>query len=504
MRLKILLVVSILLQVTSGQSQQFTWASAVTGNGYEYGTKSTKDNSGNTYILGYSIGQANTNTNTFSYNGLSYPMVGRGDVFFAKLDTNKELVWMKTIGGNDNIYYDSSFDIHVDPFGDIYVAFKSAGFNITYNGQLLSNVGSIGQYGGEGVLLKINTNGDYLWHDSGTVASSFEKVTTDSNGNLYLTGYFRQTITLGNTITLSNPPIFNTTTGDMFVAKYQPNGTILWAKRAGGTPHNTFAYGIDLKINPQTNELIVLCKGEGQVYFDEVLMPFNGTIDRGILLVSYDLDGTQNWVKRILDEGNNGYDYASSLDITATGIIGVTGYTPGISGNGRVGFYTGDATVISEHTYLSSNQLRITSITFNEFNEAYITGLCSGTTTLGLSPGIASISGYKGFVAKLDIYHQIKWVVDFDAGSWFGSVFYDNGKILFANRLDNNFSYNSGQDVIVTNNGDAVFGEITDYQLPSNRCNITGTIFQDLNTNCVLDPTDVTQKLVIVKATDTN
>ncbi|RAR46639.1 putative repeat protein (TIGR01451 family)/predicted secreted protein (Por secretion system target) [Flavobacterium lacus] len=504
MRLKICLVVAILLQVTSGQSQQFTWAAAVTGDGYEYGTKSTKDSSGNTYIIGYSIGETNTTINTFSYNGLSYPMVGRGDVFFAKLDVNKEVVWMKTIGGNDNIYYDRSSDIHVDPFGDIYVVFKSAGFNITYNGQLLSNVGSIGQFGGEGVLLKVNTNGDYLWHDSGNLGSSFEKVTTDTNGNVYLTGTFRQTITLGNSITLSNPPISNATTVDMLVAKYQPNGTIQWAKRAGGTPHNTFAYGIDLKINPQTNELIVLSKAEGQVYFDGVLMPFNGSTDKGILLVSYALNGTQNWIKRVLDEENNGYDYASSLDITATGIIGVTGYTPGTNSKGMVGFYTSDATIINEHTYLSSGHLRITAITFNEFNEAYITGGCSGETTLGISPGIASISGYKGFVAKIDIYHQIKWVVDFESASLDASVLYDHGKILFASRLDYDFSYNAGQNVIVTNNGDAVFAEITDYELPSNRCNITGTIFQDLDANCVLDPTDVTQKFIIVKATDTS
>lgn len=504
MRLKILLVISILLQVISGKSQQFTWATAVTGDGYEYGTKSTKDNLGNTYIIGYTIGINSGTTNTFTYNGQSYSTLGRGDVFFAKLNSNKELVWMKTIGGNDTIYFDSSFDIHVDPFGDIYVVFKSAGFNITYNGQPLSNVGSIGQYGGEGVLLKVNTHGDYLWHDSGTLGSSFEKVTTDSAGNLYLTGTFIQSITLGNAITLSNPPSSNATRLDMLVAKYQPNGTILWAKRAGGTPHNTFAYGVDLKINPQTNELIVLSKGEGQVYYDGVLMPFNGLTDKGIVLVSYTLNGTQNWIKRILDIGNNGYDYPSSLDISANGIMGVTAFTPSNTSDSYVGFYTSEGTTISEQIYESSNQLKINSITFNEYNEAYIAGESSGESTLGISPGTASMSGYKVFVAKLDIYHQIKWVNDFEGVSWRGSVHYNNGKIMYANRLDSNFSYNSGQNVIVTINGDAVFGEITDYQLPSSRCNITGTVFQDLNSNCILDPTDITQKLVIVKATDAN
>jgi len=93
--IKILLVLSVFLHVFSMQSQQFHWAAAATGTGYEYGTKATYDAAGNTYIIGYSIGNINTTTNTFTYNGINYPTIGRGDVFFAKLDTNKQLVWMK-------------------------------------------------------------------------------------------------------------------------------------------------------------------------------------------------------------------------------------------------------------------------------------------------------------------------------------------------------------------------------------------------------------------------
>ena len=102
MRIKILLSLWLLLQVVSVQSQPFHWATAATGIGYEYGTKATKDAAGNTYILGYFIGDSSSSSggNTFEFNGVSYPANGRGDAFFAKLDSNKQLVWMKTIGGN--------------------------------------------------------------------------------------------------------------------------------------------------------------------------------------------------------------------------------------------------------------------------------------------------------------------------------------------------------------------------------------------------------------------
>lgn len=502
MRIKLLLSLSILLYVLSVQSQQFNWAAAATGNGYEYGVKSTKDATGNTYILGHSIGENTGPGNSFEYDGITYPTIGRGDMFFGKLGPNKQVIWMKTLGGDDTIYFDEGTDIHVDPFGNIYVAFKASGFNVTYNGLLLSGVGSIGQYGGEGVLLKVNANGDYLWHDSGTVASTFERVTTDAVGNVYLTGSYDSSITLGGAVTLTNPSTY--TTQDMFVAKYQSNGTILWARKAGGAPQNTFAYGVDLKINPQTNQLIVLVKGEGPVFFGSVPMPVTGSSNQGILLVAYNLDGSLNWIRRVLDANFLSYSYPTAFDISTAGIMGVTGYTPGSDPQGLVGFYTSNANLISEHTYPSTYGLKVMSIAFNEFNEAYISGVSTGATVLGTSPGTASLSGNKGFVAKLDIYHQIKWVTDFAGSTWNGRVDYDHGKILFATRTDYDFVYNSGQNTIVTNSGDAIFGEIKDYQLPANRCDITGTIFQDVDANCTLNSGDIVQNAVIVKATDTN
>ncbi|HLP64758.1 T9SS type A sorting domain-containing protein [Flavobacterium sp.] len=503
MRIQLLLGLSLLFCMHSVQAQEVNWATAASGAGYEYGIKSTQDAAGNTYLIGYTIGDNSSGSNTFLFNGVNYPVVGRGDVFFAKLDTAKQLVWMKTMGGNDTIYYDEPNDIHIDPFGDIYITFKSVGFNVTYNGQPLSGVGSIGQYGGEGVLLKVNSNGNYLWHDSGTTASIFERVTTDAAGNVYLTGTYDSNIILGGTITLNNPSTF--TTMDMMVAKYQPNGTILWAKKAGGAPQNTFAFGIDLKINPQTNQLIVLVDGQGYVYFDDVLMPFNGSIERGLLLVSYNLDGTRNWIKRVLDEGNYGWDVASSLAISPSGIMGVTGYTPAGNPNGKVGFYTSDGSVISEHTYPSTNSLRVLSMAFNEYNEAYIAGQYNGSIVLGMNPGTASLTGYKGFIAKMDVLQQIKWVQEIDGVYGFDHrVDYQNSKVLFAARIDEDFTYNSGQSVIVNNSGDALYGEITDYQLSANRCNITGTVFQDIDANCSLNTGDVVQNAVIVKATDSN
>lgn len=456
MKIKLHFCLFLIVQVLSVQSQQFNWATHVTGSGSEYGIKSVKDALGNTYFIGYSTG------NQIEYNSVTYAANGRGDAFFAKLDTNKTLVWMKSIGGDDSYYFDSAKDIHIDPFGDIYLTFESTGNNFTYDGQVLGGVNSPGEYGGEAVLLKVNSDGNYMWHDSGTVASVFQAITTDSNGNVYITGLFDSSITLGGTITLTNPSLY--TTYDLLVAKYQPDGTILWAKNAGGMPHNTFASGNDIEINQQTNEIIVLGKGVGAVYFDGVPMPTNTGSDEGIVLISYNLDGTQNWVKRILDVPNNAFSDARSLDISDSGMLAICGQN---YNSGLVGFYNSDGSVISEHKHPSTNQLMIYSITFNEFNDAYLSGWCTGGT-LGMSPGTVTLSSTTGFIVKMDIFQQVKWVEKFYSSSFPNQIHYANGKVLYAGRIDNPFIYNSGQDVIVNRAGDALFGEVTDYELPLN------------------------------------
>jgi hypothetical protein len=125
------------------QSQEFNWATHVSGEEYEYGLNAIKDRQENTYMIGYSTG------NPLEHNGVTHPASGRGDAFFAKLDIDKELIWMKSIGGNDSNYFYEALNMHMDPFGDIYLTFKLSGNNFTYNGQILSGINSPGTAGSQ-------------------------------------------------------------------------------------------------------------------------------------------------------------------------------------------------------------------------------------------------------------------------------------------------------------------------------------------------------------------
>jgi hypothetical protein len=62
----------------------------------------------------------------------------------------------------------------------------------------------------------------------------------DSAGNTYVTGYFSGTMTIGTTVLTSNG-----SNEDIFVAKLDPSGNLLWAQRFGGTGQD-FAEAIDV------------------------------------------------------------------------------------------------------------------------------------------------------------------------------------------------------------------------------------------------------------------
>src|SRR5690606_40521719 len=58
LRATIILYLSLIVQVLTVQSQEFNWATSVSGYDYEYGVKNIKDASGNTYLIGHTTGSS--------------------------------------------------------------------------------------------------------------------------------------------------------------------------------------------------------------------------------------------------------------------------------------------------------------------------------------------------------------------------------------------------------------------------------------------------------------
>ncbi len=127
---------------------------------------------------------------------------------------------------------------------------------LTLGGTVLTNAyGSSGD--NQNYIAKYSPTGTLLWAIAdGNATNTYHAflgavcilstggVVTDAAGNIYVTSSFQKpTITMGGvTLTNSDP---SGATQDVFVAKYSPSGTLIWAKSFGGASDD-FGYGIAL------------------------------------------------------------------------------------------------------------------------------------------------------------------------------------------------------------------------------------------------------------------
>jgi hypothetical protein len=207
------------------------WARRAGGLGYDEGFGITLDASaGTSYVVGYfegsatfGLGQANQTVLTAS---------GINDMFIAKYNSNGVLLWAKRAGGSGFV---DGIGIARDDANNLYVtgSFSDAAtFGAgEVNQTVLTAVG-----GFESFIAKYNSSGAFLWAKQTTGTGFIEGfgIAADASGNSYVIGYFDGSTTFG----LTEPsPVALTSVGgfDLFVAKYRTNGSLAWAKRAGGT-----------------------------------------------------------------------------------------------------------------------------------------------------------------------------------------------------------------------------------------------------------------------------
>ena len=102
----------------------------------------------------------------------------------------------------------------------------------------------------------------------------------------------------------------------MFVAKYDANGVVMWAKQAGGTGDDV---GYDVNVDT-TGNVYVGGYFQGTASFGNTNVTSAGADD--IFLAKYDNLGNLLWVRRA---GGNGSDKANDIAVDGTGNCYVAG-----------------------------------------------------------------------------------------------------------------------------------------------------------------------------------
>lgn len=186
------------------------------------------DTSGKPCIAGYTNSTAGLAT-AGAYQTTS---AGDYDIFMARFDTSGQRLWGTYFGGtgSDGI---GAMAVHCDRFNNIYLTGQTnsaTGIATTGAFQPALFAGAGDQ---DAFLAKFNTTGSKLWgtYFGGNNGDAAYSATTDTLGNIYITGNTNSTTGIAST---GGQQQTNAGSYDGFVAKFSPAGARLWSSFFGG------------------------------------------------------------------------------------------------------------------------------------------------------------------------------------------------------------------------------------------------------------------------------
>ncbi len=168
--------------------------------------------------------------------------VGSSFVFIAKYDNGGNILWAKNAVGNV-VGTSGEGDAALSISTDLNGNAYITGHYIS--SKIIFGTDTLFNFGWQNIfLVKYNTNGTMIWAkgSNGNSASDSYGVSTDLSGNIYITGYFSSPFISFGTDTLFNTEL---SSQEFFLAKYNALGNILWTKSsAGGNYNNTAGYSV--------------------------------------------------------------------------------------------------------------------------------------------------------------------------------------------------------------------------------------------------------------------
>ena len=409
------------------------WAARISSTGADIGNGIATDPSGNVYVTGqYS------NTTLTIYNqgltgtsGTTLSNAGANDCFIAKYSTAGAVLWGARIAG---ISTDTASAIATDTSGNVFVTGQTAAgtfYNQGLSGTAFLTLSNAGIF--DVFIAKYSTAGAVLWvaRIGSTAPDNGLGIAADTLGNVFVTGLYGAAATFFNqgpsgTAGATLPTPAGT---DGFVAKYSPDGAVLWAARIAGSTATT-DQGVGIDTDTSGN---VLVSG----YYSSALTLFNTGGATGAQLqyiggtdcfvAKYSTDGVVLWATRLAGTSTS-TDNGTAIATDTTGNVFVTGnylslvftfYNQGqtgiagttIAGSSSDCFiakYNPDGFININPTSASSNVLvsaTYTPSTFSSFVNGFAQTALAGTTltTTGLFLGGPS-NYFSGSISEVLVF----------------------------------------------------------------------------------------------------
>jgi hypothetical protein len=349
---------------------------------YPYGA--CADQNGNSYFTGYFT--LDMSIGNFSLSSLGSSM------FLVKFDPNGNVLWLKQPTFGSSYGYGNS----CDAAGNIYVAgsFDSSAVFGSYTLSTVQGTNNI-------FLAKYNPAGNVLWakQSTGTANDYAYSVSSDAVGNAYITGAFNSSV-----IAFGTPTLANGGGPNIFIAKYDMNGNIQWARNGYG--------------NALTDAGMIVCHdGASNVYMaghftSNPLVLGTTTLSnptgQNMLLAKYDASGNLIWVRT--STGGTGSTWSMSADANNIFVCGTPGSTTTFGSYTLVAPMTSDPAYLVQYnssgtavyaSMLESGGDDYLGVAVDHSCHVYMSGdFATNTYTLG-SNTLTLTGGESAFVAKL-------------------------------------------------------------------------------------------------------
>lgn len=304
----ILFTISVFLTLTSfSQSLAWQWATSAGGTLSESPSGIATDNNGDVYTVG------NFSSPTITFGSNTYNSMTHGSCYLLKQNSSGVILWSKLIdatgpGGP------SCGSICTDKNGFVYITGSFQG-TITFGSTSLTANGQ------DFFLVKYDASGNVVWaRNTGTYTSAYAyDVTTDKVGNVYVVGVFvTSTMVFGST-TLNNTSVLGSS--DIFLAKYNSLGNVVWAKTAGG-PNIEIPESISAD---SLGNVYMIGEYFGSTMSVETTILNNSVTNNSscdIFMTKHDVSGAVSWAKRA---GGVNYDWGRDVSVDYSGNIHATG-----------------------------------------------------------------------------------------------------------------------------------------------------------------------------------
>ncbi|MCX6645528.1 MAG: hypothetical protein NTY09_04100 [bacterium] len=298
------------------------WVKRAGGTNFDRGSRITTLSDDSTVVIGVFEGSATFGPSELNQTGLS--SAGGWDIFIARYNPDGTLAWAKRAGGASEYDNGNAIIALSDNSTVVTGGFKdSAAFGPSEPNQTVLN-----SAGGYNIFIaRYNTDGTLAWAKRGLGESGFEfgnGITTLSDNSTVVTGWFDGSATLGpgepNQTILTSAGYL-----DVFIARYNLDGTLAWAKSAGGaSDYNVGDVGCGIT-TLSDNSTVVTGLFMGTATFgkgepNQKVLTSTGSLDT--FIARYNPDGTLVWAKRA---GGSDFDRGIGVTTLSDNSVVVTG-----------------------------------------------------------------------------------------------------------------------------------------------------------------------------------